>query len=96
MEKKKEAQVQPIKQKTKKKKEVQLNNRKTDQTFTLKDEKLMSAAAAFYGMSRNMPQEVYINNYNKIREYSGLIGFSQLQNRRKEENNKQKKKEEIK
>ena len=52
MVKKKEAdtQVQPIKHEMKK--ELQSNNRKTDVTFTLED-RLMSAAAAAWGMSIN-------------------------------------------
>ena len=45
--------------------------KKNDENFTL-EEKLMSVAAAAWGMSRNMPHEVYMQNYNKILVDSGL------------------------
>ena len=44
---------------------------KNDDKFTLED-RLMSIAAAAWGMSRNMSKDVYIQNYNKLLEDSGL------------------------
>ena len=67
MEKKKTT-VQPNK-KIEKKTET---DEKTEYTL---EEKLMSVAAAAWGMSRNMPHEIYIKNYNKLLEDSGLGGL---------------------
>ena len=46
-------------------------------TFTL-EQRLMSAAVPAWGMSPNMPQEVYVRNYNKILEDS-WIGWIEVQ-----------------
>ena len=48
------------------------NEKKTEYTL---EEKLMSVAAAAWGMSRNMPHEKYIQNYNKLLEDTGLGGL---------------------
>ena len=53
----------------------------------------MSIATAAWGMSRNMPHEVYVNNYNKLLTDTGLGG---LQVQYKKEEKKNDKKEEGK
>ena len=62
-------------------------------TFTL-EERLMSTAAAIWGMSQNMPQEVYVRNYNKILEDSGLgelkINYKPTHKEKQGKNNKRK------
>ena len=61
--------------------------------FTLED-KLVCAAAASWGMSRNMTHEEYIKNYNKLLEDTGLGGLKvnpkSAQQKKKEEKFKQK------
>ena len=57
----------------------------TGTSYTL-EEKLMSAASAAWGMSRNMPHTEYIANYNKILLDSGMGDLRIKYNPPKEEN----------
>ena len=53
-------------------KNTEPSEKKTEYTL---EEKLMSVAAAAWGMSRNMPHEIYVKNYNKLLEDMGLGGL---------------------